>query len=469
MPQETNLNVAPYFDDFDAKDTYCKILFKPGLPVQARELTGIQSILQNQIEKFGQHVFKEGASVTGGGVRYNGGYNSIRIQISNEGVDVNSYLDNLLDQVVVGSISGVKAKIKSYIGKPTGGNWYVLFVTYLNTGGEGNEVFSSGESLLLDNNVITTKSGLVFQPGEPVAQLVTGACAFTAAAAVLSEGIYFVKGYFVEVKSQTLVLDPYRNDGDFKVGLRIQESIVNSDLDENLTDNAAGYSNYTAPGADRLSISVLLTSISPQETEPSNFIQLMEIRGGNLIYVRQENDYNELGNELAKRTFDESGNYYIRPFSLTTKNTLNDYEGNNGIFNSNQITYNNNTPSKDLGTYKLSPGKAYVEGFEVETVVPTFLDFEKPRTTKLLDGQSVNYVTGPTFTLNRVSGSPIIGIGTDYTVSLRDQRVGSASTTAAGKEIGLARVYDFALESGSYNSSVPTENECYICICLNII
>ena len=112
-----------------------------------------------------------------------------------------------------------------------------------------------------------------------------------------------------------------------------------------------------------------------------------------------------------------------------------------------------------MGTYKLSPGKAYVEGFEVETVVPTFLDFEKPRTTKLLEGQSINYVTGPTFTLNRVSGSPIIGIGTDYTVSLRDQRVGAAGTTAAGKEIGLARVYDFALELGSYNSSVPTENE----------
>jgi hypothetical protein len=459
MPQETNLNVAPYFDDFDAKDTYCKILFKPGLPVQARELTGIQSILQNQIEKFGQHVFKDGASVTGGGVRYNGGYNSIRIQISNEGVDVNSYLDNLLDQVVVGSISGVKAKIKSYIGKPTGGNWYVLFLTYLNTGGEGNEVFSSGESLLLDNNVVTTRSGLVFQPGEPVAQLVTGACSFVGSAAVLTEGIYFLRGYFVEVKSQTLILDPYRSNVDFKVGLRIQESVVTSDLDENLTDNAAGYSNYTAPGADRLSISALLTAISPEETEPSNFIQLMEIRGGNLIYVRQENDYNELGNELAKRTFDESGNYYIRPFSLTTKNTLNDFEGNNGIFNSNQITYNNNTPSKDLGSYKLSPGKAYVEGFEVETVVPTFLDFEKPRTTKLLENQSINYVTGPTFTLNRVSGSPIIGIGTDYTVSLRDQRVGAAGTTAAGKEIGLARVYDFALESGSYNNSVPTENE----------
>ena len=62
MPQEINLNVAPYFDDFNAKDNYCKILFKPGLPVQARELTGIQSVLQNQIEKFGQHIFKDGSS-----------------------------------------------------------------------------------------------------------------------------------------------------------------------------------------------------------------------------------------------------------------------------------------------------------------------------------------------------------------------------------------------------------------------
>ena len=96
MPQETNLNVAPYFDDFDAKDTYCKRLFKPGLPVQARELTGIQSILQSQIEKFGQHIFKDGASVTGGGARYNGSYPSVRIQVSNEGIDVNSYLTKLM-------------------------------------------------------------------------------------------------------------------------------------------------------------------------------------------------------------------------------------------------------------------------------------------------------------------------------------------------------------------------------------
>ena len=58
MAQQTNLNVSPYFDDFDPNDNYQKILFKPGYPVQARELTGLQSILQNQIEKFGQHFLK---------------------------------------------------------------------------------------------------------------------------------------------------------------------------------------------------------------------------------------------------------------------------------------------------------------------------------------------------------------------------------------------------------------------------
>ena len=58
MPQQTNLNVAPYFDDFDPANDYHKVLFKPGYPVQARELTSLQSILQNQIEKFGQHFLK---------------------------------------------------------------------------------------------------------------------------------------------------------------------------------------------------------------------------------------------------------------------------------------------------------------------------------------------------------------------------------------------------------------------------
>ena len=71
MPQQTNLNVSPYFDDFDSANDYHKVLFKPGYPIQARELTTLQSILQDQIEKFGQHFFKEGAKVIPGNTGYN--------------------------------------------------------------------------------------------------------------------------------------------------------------------------------------------------------------------------------------------------------------------------------------------------------------------------------------------------------------------------------------------------------------
>ena len=460
MPQETNLNVAPYFDDFDKTDNYCKILFKPGLPVQARELTGIQSVIQNQIEKFGNHVFKEGASVTGGGVRFSGAYTSVRIQIFNEGIDVENYINELSGQVVIGSQSAVKARITSFLGTPLEENWYVLFVQYLNTGGEDNVAFEQGESLILDNNVLNTQSGLIFQPGQSVAQTVNDICCFEGSAAILASGVYYVRGYFIDVPAETLILNPYDNDVDAKIGLRVTEDIVNSDLDETLKDNAAGFSNYTAPGADRLNIRVSLKAIDPADpNKPSNFIELMDVRGGNIVSVAQKQDYNELAVELAARTYDESGNYYVKPYSLTTKNTLNDFEGNNGIFTKDQVTYNDNTPSEDLGTYKFSPGKAYIQGYEVETVSPTFLDFEKPRTTKTLENQSINYTTGPTFALNRVSGSPVIGIGTNYTVSLRNQRVGAADTTAGGKEIGLARVYDFALESGGYNTSIPNENQ----------
>ena len=458
MPQETNLNVAPYFDDFDRNSNYVKILFKPGTPVQARELTGIQSVLQDQIEKFGNHIFKDGTSVTGGGVRWNPGLHTVRIQQSNEGIDVDSYLGDLKGQIVIGSDSGVKAKIKSFI---KNNDSYILFVAYLNTGGEDNQRFVASENLLLDNKVLTTTiDGLIFQPGESLAQVFPTAPTFVGCGAQLSSGIYFIRGYFVEIKEQVISINPFTSDVDAKIGLKISETIINPDMDSSLNDNAAGYSNYTAPGADRLNIEIELIALSVTEDKPVDFIELMEIRSGIIASVSNPNtQYNELSEEFARRTHDESGNYYVNPFSVVAKNTLNNYDGDNGIFTSDQITYNNNVPSDDLGTYKISPGKAYIEGYEVETIVPAFLDFDKPRTTKTLENQSINYVTGPTFTLNRVSGAPQIGIGTDYTVSLRDQRVGAAATTAAGREIGLARVYDFALESGSYDASNSNINE----------
>ena len=88
MPQETNLNVSPYFDDFSEDKNFNRVLFKPGIPVQARELTQLQTILQNQIEKFGQHFFKEGSMVIPGQIGYDALYHAIELEDTFLGIPI---------------------------------------------------------------------------------------------------------------------------------------------------------------------------------------------------------------------------------------------------------------------------------------------------------------------------------------------------------------------------------------------
>ena len=102
MPQKTNLNVSPYFDDFEESKNYQKVLFKPGSPVQARELTTLQTILQNQIEKFGNHFFKEGAMVIPGQIAYDSEYVCVQIDETHLGLPISLYLENLVGKLIQG-------------------------------------------------------------------------------------------------------------------------------------------------------------------------------------------------------------------------------------------------------------------------------------------------------------------------------------------------------------------------------
>ena len=79
MPEQKNLNVAPYFDDFDEEDNFVRTLFRPGFAIQARELTQLQSALQNQIERHGNHIFKEGAMVIPGQISLLTDYYSLKL------------------------------------------------------------------------------------------------------------------------------------------------------------------------------------------------------------------------------------------------------------------------------------------------------------------------------------------------------------------------------------------------------
>ena len=115
MAQETNLNVSPYFDDFDASKDFHKVLFKPGLPIQARELTTLQSILQNQVEQVGTHLFKEGSCVIPGQINFNNNMFAVEVEPNFLGNDVEGYGYDLINEIVTGSNSKVKAKIIDFL------------------------------------------------------------------------------------------------------------------------------------------------------------------------------------------------------------------------------------------------------------------------------------------------------------------------------------------------------------------
>ena len=469
MPQQTNLNVAPYFDDFDPANDYHKVLFKPGYPIQARELTNLQSILQNQIERFGQHFFKEGAKVIPGNTGYSQSYYCVQLQNTFQGVPVSAYADQLIGTKITGQSSGVSAYVDSILLPENSDNGNLtLYINYLNssTANNSTQQFTDGE-LLSCNEIIT--SGLLgnstIVAGTPFATtLATGANA-VGSSFQIEEGVYFVRGNFVNVARETLILDQYSNTPNYRIGLFINEEIITSDLDEALNDNSQGFNNYSAPGADRLKITLSLFKKGLDNFNDDNFIELGTVVNGVLrtktkkgVFGTGSSGNSNFDDVLARRTFDESGNYYVKPFDVTPLNSLNNNIGNGGIFQEGQFTPGGIPASEELALYKISPGKAYVKGYEIETLNAVYIDVQKPRTTRTLEDQNIIYNTGPTLNVNRVHRSPTVGFGT-YFVSLRDQRVGSDQESAPGKEIGLARVYDFKLESGSYDVTNSNLNE----------
>ena len=70
MPSPTDFNLSPYYDDFSESKSFHRILFRPAFAVQARELTQSQTILQNQFEKMGNHIFESGAQMIPGEITY---------------------------------------------------------------------------------------------------------------------------------------------------------------------------------------------------------------------------------------------------------------------------------------------------------------------------------------------------------------------------------------------------------------
>jgi len=469
MPQKTNLNISPYYDDFDKAKNFYRVLFKPGYPVQARELTGLQSILQNQIESFGSHIFKEGSMVIPGGVTYDDRFYSIKVNPEHLGVDVTVYLDALVNGKVRvrGQSSQIVASVKKYLLPPEEEvDEITIFVKYVESGSDlQSSPFPDGEILVLESNI--TYGNTTLNAGDTVLTLVSQNATATGSAVGLDKGVYFIRGTFVDVPTTQIVLDPYSNTPSYRVGLDILEEIVNSNDDSSLNDNAKGFTNYAAPGADRFKISVTLSKKSLLDFNDTNFVELVRIDDGEIKKLQNSSEYSEIKKYFAKRTYEESGNYALSPFKVNVLNSLNDEISSGGIYREGELSEQGNLPSEDTMCVRVSSGKAYVRGYDVDLVGSTVIDVEKPRDTKTIDTALVPFRMGSLLKVNNVYGVPYINIGDPISggtnvVDLYNRRRNTSTTNAGtGTKIGEARIYWYGVSDAPYTGA-STEWDLYL-------
>ena len=271
MPQETNLNVSPYFDDFDKNKNFSRVLFKPGSPVQARELTTLQSILQNQVEQFGTHFFKEGSKVIPGNLTLDINFTCVQVEERFLGIPVSLYTDQLVGLRITGARSGVTATIKKVLSKEDSDRGNLTFYIKYEKSGEDfvTEKFDDGESLSANRDIVYGAS--VIAAGEPFANTLAFGANETGSAMSIGEGVYFIRGTFAQVQNETLILDQYSSTPSYRVGFDVQEDFISADEDTSLNDNASGFTNFAAPGADRLQIKISLTKKNLDDTNDQNF------------------------------------------------------------------------------------------------------------------------------------------------------------------------------------------------------
>ena len=332
-------NINPYNDDFaqNALDNnYMRIMFKPGKAVQTRELTQIQSILQNQIKQFGDHVFQDGSPVIGGNLTLDNKTKFIKLLETFENTDIE--VEEFNGTVIRNTSGTVQAKVlATYF--PTDGI-PTLMVRYIT----GNE-FIDGDTITIAGT--TTRAQLIASNSTGFGTVVS-----------INEGVFYADGFFVQVGNQTTVVSAYSTSANVKIGLEINEEFIDSDIDATLLDPAQESFNYQAPGADRYQFSLIL-STRPIDTviDESKFFELMRVESGAVTKQVKYPIYAELEKTLARRTFDESGDYTVKPFraSLLDGSNANNY------------------------TISVEPGKAYVKGFEFETIGTLKIDAPKPR------------------------------------------------------------------------------------------
>lgn len=354
-----NFNTGPYYDDFDKNKNFYKVLFKPGYAVQARELNQLQSIQQHQLAGISNHIFKKNSMVIPGGIVLNNRADIVFVK-ANSGVSDLSVLvgktitnkasfDYTNDATLDGHITAVVQAYRPAI-EATSTTDYIpacLYVKYFKgmtdapyrTTFDTSEVIKTVDAELL---TFTTDADFASRKGK---------------VATLSAGVFYTNEYFVDAPNQTIIVEhDSLQSTTASIVLDIQESIVTSDDDESLLDNATGAPNEYAPGADRYKINLVLTKVDVGFTS-DRYINLMTIEDNVITYLNDRTEYAELMKTLARRMYDANGNFVTSGL----QSSISDSSDDNYVIAS------------------VTAGKAYIGGFEYNQIANQSLPILKPR------------------------------------------------------------------------------------------
>lgn len=480
-----DFNIEPFFDDYSEDKKFHRILFRPGYAVQARELTQLQTILQQQIKRQGDHLFKNGAMIIPGQISIDTSTSYVRLKenISASAiVKTFSVLSSVVGKRYRGETSGVEAIVLTATPREVVNNTIesdTLFVKYVS----GTGVFAAGEVIV----PIDGSSGLDLEV-ESTEALGVGTTVS------IEEGVYYVKDNFVLVSPQTIVLSKYSSTPTIKAALKITESIVYPEEDESLLDNALGSPNYAAPGAARYYIDLTLVAIAYAESiDEFEYVPLLTINEGTIEFILTKTAYAEIEKTLARRTFDESGNYVVRPYNVQVKEYRNNYRGDwaydstyiiGDIVVSDNVTYKckithsspstgafavgtnwiaDSTPRYNYGLFQgptysvdpetditplnqkisiaVEPGKAYVRGYEVENISTSYLTIEKARDVSNYENYTFDSSLGNYILVSSVNALPTI----DTIVTFYDRYSTAGTAPGAGIVIATGRVKQIQL------------------------
>jgi len=389
-----------YRDDYSDSAGFHRVLFNNGRAVQARELTQLQTIIQSEITRFGNNIFKEGAAVNPGGISVNP-IEFVKLNTASNTLPTDT--STIIGTEFTGATSGIKATIVD-VKVAVGSDPATIYVKY-------NDGLSSGASIKFSpaEDIANGSVTLTVQTTNTTLNPATG----RGLSGNVAGGDFYATGRFVYAPKQTSIISKYTSLLTDDLGFKIVEDVVTANDDATLYDNSGALPNTSSPGADRYRIRLTLDIRSNVDSD-ENFVYIAKIRNGIIVSdvkAESEDNYNILRDTLALRTSEESGDYIVKPFLLS---------------------FDDNDSDATQLDMKVSPGTAYVDGYRVNKDFNETLTIQKPRTTATLNNEVASFGLGNYVIVSANKGLP--NVNEFQLMNLR------TATAHGGSTIGTARV-----------------------------